>query len=1492
MHMETQPTFGSPNAGTADGGSLVAAGLHTRLSSEPTMFTAKDPNASQAASLLDKRHSTTANTTTSTPTAVATATLAVVAEAGAGRARRVSGLSAWPSSPSWIVRGSDGKTSVSANSPLSRSPDTVAWTKGMDSPRDGLSGGGGLEAPPRSRTYSETQSVRTQSTEGSLGYSTAGQSHDSHEIRTPGMLSAKDLAVFPNAMLFSHLHTTARSNASSDAGLASSSSQPSPVVPRDAHFDSIDHQSHGRNRRLESLQIRGATSSEPGTAPPSSGTSPTNPYLVRAWAAEQGTLSPSNAFSPRSDAAAPASPAPSSSYTDARRDSEPGYDASSLSSPRLNPAHASALLDAMGLGLGLTGVDGVHSDPAALHEAAAADSKMTSGSVSRRNSLRSAPPLGPPPAAPASSPSSETHRSPSDATAAYAAAVLRSSFRRHLEPLHSFGESSSIARKRSGRSRRSERTSMSSEAMHSTFSLHGASSTGHSYRSYHSTNTDAGDDDEHQEFLQFERRSSEGSISISGSHFFTPPGSVDYLPLAGTRGSTAAATNGCGSLSRTPSGTGKSESSDAVALAHTIIPESSEAGSGSEAESEEEVIHPNYFGYRDEDEEDEELLMEEARERNQGMRDAMTILQTTTDRIRSASVRDSIVSLPPSRASMLLLEHRQASALEEFHGDLESHRDSGRLQSHADGNWIDDFTLTTHGDQHETESSATDASSDVETETDSDEEEAEGQNEVNTARRQMMHGPFGLHAHLAESRDSWASLLSFTGQQDVSALAAAAHELPEEVRGSVSRATLGDAVGSSSRLYRLGRRAMSSTPSSKRVSYAGSLTPRPDEVEADTETDVEGNSTCSGDSPPRAPSRSQAWLLRPPVGLRRARAASEGNRTPIGGSISPIEPLLPSPSLTPSPQPSPSSFTPQEQSSWSSGSEPEVEAEQEHGFNKLFQTLSRQRMLRSSSPSRGSSPMPTRSSTLKSSFKTLLSSGKASKSEPSTPLHSHQRRAQLTPNESIPNSIAEKWESIEKKEFKGSLDQPKQSTWINQPSLQVECETTPKVVAIALPSIVSADDNLIIHSTIDSPLDHEAALARLGEQLESTDIDQKTDADQQDNNRDQTEMVEGSSRRKTQQRATSNNANGDTSSDDYGSSDGGGGQQSTAAQSRDWVKTEEAKGSGGDDPSEPPRQLLGVPGHADAAVDPNDADTTSDESSEDDYGELDPSLHSRHKSVKPESDASSSEDVPLGIMVPDAARIQQKLKKRVQKERAASKAAAAAPRVASKALSRATTTSSVSRPAATLAPAKTAAEPVASVDANDLASRLMQVKTSIRTESKPVESKPSESIKQQARRHVSLDRKPASIDMKKIDGPSTSLLRSVSARVRPVPANDASPPLPRSLARVVGSPDAFMPLTSSSPPIAASPVLHQAQLLPSSDDAATWSSSGVSGPSLIQHKVYIITKQRYVNVEIIADARARDLVAQVMDRAAVNTDDSTPGGWVIFDVSAEMGIGE
>ncbi|KDN48477.1 hypothetical protein K437DRAFT_222675 [Tilletiaria anomala UBC 951] len=60
--------------------------------------------------------------------------------------------------------------------------------------------------------------------------------------------------------------------------------------------------------------------------------------------------------------------------------------------------------------------------------------------------------------------------------------------------------------------------------------------------------------------------------------------------------------------------------------------------------------------------------------------------------------------------------------------------------------------------------------------------------------------------------------------------------------------------------------------------------------------------------------------------------------------------------------------------------------------------------------------------------------------------------------------------------------------------------------------------------------------------------------------------------------------------------------------------------------------------------------------------------------------------------------------------------------------------------------------------------------------------------------------------------------------------------------------------------------------------------------SLIQHKVYLITKQRYVNVNVRSDARARDLVLEAMNNGSVANDDSTLGGWVIFDVSAEFGI--
>lgn len=58
---------------------------------------------------------------------------------------------------------------------------------------------------------------------------------------------------------------------------------------------------------------------------------------------------------------------------------------------------------------------------------------------------------------------------------------------------------------------------------------------------------------------------------------------------------------------------------------------------------------------------------------------------------------------------------------------------------------------------------------------------------------------------------------------------------------------------------------------------------------------------------------------------------------------------------------------------------------------------------------------------------------------------------------------------------------------------------------------------------------------------------------------------------------------------------------------------------------------------------------------------------------------------------------------------------------------------------------------------------------------------------------------------------------------------------------------------------------------------------------LQRYVVYIITKQRYTQCELAADARARDLVLNVLDREGLYAV-AGRGGWVVFEVSSALGI--
>lgn len=71
-------------------------------------------------------------------------------------------------------------------------------------------------------------------------------------------------------------------------------------------------------------------------------------------------------------------------------------------------------------------------------------------------------------------------------------------------------------------------------------------------------------------------------------------------------------------------------------------------------------------------------------------------------------------------------------------------------------------------------------------------------------------------------------------------------------------------------------------------------------------------------------------------------------------------------------------------------------------------------------------------------------------------------------------------------------------------------------------------------------------------------------------------------------------------------------------------------------------------------------------------------------------------------------------------------------------------------------------------------------------------------------------------------------------------------------------------------------------------------STGARQSSTAPVKIYIVTKQRYIQIEVHLDAiTARDLVLDVMSKAKINpeTDDTNPGGWCLFDCSVTIGLG-
>ncbi|PWN39121.1 hypothetical protein IE81DRAFT_49447 [Ceraceosorus guamensis] len=70
--------------------------------------------------------------------------------------------------------------------------------------------------------------------------------------------------------------------------------------------------------------------------------------------------------------------------------------------------------------------------------------------------------------------------------------------------------------------------------------------------------------------------------------------------------------------------------------------------------------------------------------------------------------------------------------------------------------------------------------------------------------------------------------------------------------------------------------------------------------------------------------------------------------------------------------------------------------------------------------------------------------------------------------------------------------------------------------------------------------------------------------------------------------------------------------------------------------------------------------------------------------------------------------------------------------------------------------------------------------------------------------------------------------------------------------------------------------------------------STVATAHLVQHRVYINTRQRFGTAQILPNARARDLMLDIVEKEHVPTEEAAGGGggWVIFDCSPTHSIGE
>ncbi len=348
---------------------------------------------------------------------------------------------------------------------------------------------------------------------------------------------------------------------------------------------------------------------------------------------------------------------------------------------------------------------------------------------------------------------------------------------------------------------------------------------------------------------------------------------------------------------------------------------------------------------------------------------------------------------------------------------------------------------------------------------------------------------------------------------------------------------------------------------------------------------------------------------------------------------------------------------------------------------------------------------------------------------------------------------------------------------------------------------------------------------------------------------------------------------GDSSSDDYGSA-------SDKEASRDGAqrpgRSNGRDGDDGQDGRDPSRKEPASAHAAEETSSESDTDTSSE--SEDNYG---PREHGGA-----DASGSTDDDIPLELRAVA-------LQKSASVSRKASTASRKAP--APNALSK---MSSMRRPNA-----------AKGLDANALSQRLENIRVdTTRRDSPPTlqTQLPTKSPSHTVSRAESL-RKPVKEEQQfsqqassgKLFGGSIFRSRTTKGRMQSsrLPESGAPPPLPplpKNLPQhIAGSPDLRVPkelpssrrpsVSRAQPP--ASPVISEGHWGAQSPAAA-------SVVTLVSHKVFIGSRQRYIHVEVRQDVRARDFLAEVMASGALSSDEAVSGDWVVFDVSSSLGIGE